>query len=128
MSVVFVLVKWLVVHFDVFWKLKDPDEISLESLNNRLIVTVSIPNGDLVTRLLHLDDDAIDIVLVGELLSDKGKDEVLPEFVGIPFRYSNNPSATVLVSFIFPHGFHSLDELNVFWLSHINLTSCRVDP
>ncbi len=82
----------------------------LNLFNNLFVVSVSIPNGNLVTVSTDGQNNPVYFVLRRELFSNHGKYEVLPQLICKALRYPEGPSTAILVGFIFPHGFDPVDE------------------
>ncbi len=107
-----ILIKGVVVHLNVFRKLKDGNEFLFDSLNYLSVVTVTIPDGYLVSLTSDREYDSIYFIFISKLFTNHGKYQIFPNFVSVTLGNLESPSSTVFVCLVFPHGLYPINELN----------------
>lgn len=103
------LVVTLPINFGVGWERQDPSH-GLTELQASLVLGAR-PDADDVLPVSHTENDTANLITrLSELVSDNGKEEVLPVAVGNALFQAHNPFPSTLVLIVFPYWPNALLE------------------
>ena len=106
-----VLEELLVIDLHAFGQVQKTDKVLSYAFSDLQIFSVARPNGDLIASVFDRHHDAINLVSICKLFTNRCQKKILPELIGIALGNSQSPSPSVLVGFVFPHWLDTINKL-----------------